>query len=135
MDTEAIGREGVGDRRRGGSWWLAIGVVMLAAAPARGQLSLGNMGPASRGGGIHQDSEPSLTINPREPRQLAASAFTWDNLRATAMVGPNAPIYVTDDGGDSWDLAYSVPSTVGAWIPTGDITLWFSEQPSSGTSL
>ncbi len=117
------------------SWPLVLVVVVLAAGPVRGQLNLVNMVPAARSGEVNQDSEPSLTINVREPRQLAASAFTWDNLKGTPMVGPNAPIYVSDDGGASWDLAYSVPSTVGAWVPTGDITLWFSEKHSNDTSL
>src|SRR5205823_1564473 len=40
-----------------------------------------------------------------------------------------------EDGGLSWDLAYSVPSTAGAQFPTGDITLWFSGKPSGTTSL
>ncbi len=116
-----------------GRWRLRLG--FLGAAPASAQLTLVNMVPASRSGEINQDSEPSLTINRRHPKQLAASAFTWDNLQGPPMIGANAPIYVTVDEGDSWDVAYSVPSTVGAFFPTGDITLWFSEQPSGSTSL
>lgn len=122
-------------RRRRWSWPLAMALGFLGAAPASAQLTLVNMVPASRSGEINQDSEPSLTINRRHPKQLAASAFTWDNLQGPPMIGANAPIYVTVDEGDSWDVAYSVPSTVGAFFPTGDITLWFSEQPSGSTSL
>lgn len=107
---------------------------VAGAAPARAQLTLVNMVPASRSGETNQDSEPSLTINRRDPQQLAASAFTWDNLKGPPMIGPNAPIYVSVDGGNSWDLAYSVPSTAGAQFPTGDITLWFTEKPAGGTS-
>ena len=120
---------------RAGSWALAVALGALAAAPARGQITVVNMVPASRSGELNQDSEPSVTINPRHPRQLAATAFTWDSLKGWPMIGANAPIYVSEDGGDTWDVAYSVPSTAGATFPTGDITLWFSETPSGTTSL
>jgi hypothetical protein len=106
-----------------------------AALPARAQLTVVNMVPASRSGETNQDSEPSLTINRRIPEQLAASAFTRDSLKGLRVIGPNAPIHVSVNGGDSWDLAYSVPSTTGGQFPTGDVTLWFTDKPSGSTSL
>ena len=117
------------------SWGFSVALGALATGPARGQLTLVNMVPAARSGEVNQDSEPSVTINRRHPRQLAASAFTWDNLTGPPMLTANAPIYVSEDGGDSWDVAYSVPSTAGGAFPTGDITLWFSEKHSGSTSL
>jgi hypothetical protein len=50
------------------------------------------------------------------------------------MVGPNAPIYVSTDGGLTWDLAFNVPSVVGQFA-THDITLRFSSSPKADTSL
>jgi hypothetical protein len=114
---------------------MVVAACLSTAAPALGQLTLVNMVPPKRSGEVNQDSEPSLTINRRNPEQLAASAFTWDNLKGSPMIGPNAPIYVSVDGGQSWDVAFCVPSAAGASYPTGDITLWFSEKPSSSTSL
>jgi hypothetical protein len=37
-----------------------------------------NVIPRLRSGEKHQDSEPSLAVNPRNPLQIAASAFTPD---------------------------------------------------------
>ena len=78
-----------------------------------------NMIPQSLSGETNQDSEPNLAVNPANPRQIAGSAFTPD-----PMGGPNAPIYVSTDGGDSWSLNSIVPSA--GSIGTGDITLRFA---------
>ena len=78
-----------------------------------------NMIPQSLSGETNQDSEPNLAVNPANPKQIAGSAFTPD-----PMGGPNAPIYVSTDGGDSWSLNSIVPSAGG--IGTGDITLRFA---------
>ncbi|HKW56632.1 MAG TPA: sialidase family protein [Candidatus Acidoferrum sp.] len=107
-----------------------------------------NMVPKSRSGETCQDSEPTLTMNPHDHDQLAASAFTWDNLcnapgspgvPATwfqlAMSGASAPIYVSLDRGEHWHLAKNVPSTVGARTPTGDITLHFSHTRAGSTDV
>ena len=84
-----------------------------------------------------QDSEPNLAVNPANPLHIAASAFTRD-----PMGGPNAPIYVSADGGRTWSLNFIVPSQA----MTGDITLKFSPNtnvlyagilrvPATGTRL
>ncbi|MBV9831349.1 MAG: hypothetical protein JOZ82_07110, partial [Marmoricola sp.] len=78
-----------------------------------------NIVPKSLSGETNQDSEPSLAVNPSNPLQIAASAFTPDPLG-----GANAPIFVTDDGGTTWRLNPIVPSQAGR--ATGDITLRFS---------
>src|SRR5215218_10911557 len=75
-----------------------------------------NIIPNFLSGERNQDSEPSLAVNPANPLQMAASAFTRD-----PMGGPNAPIYVSDDGGRTWSLNSIVPSE----IDTGDISPHF----------
>src|SRR5215208_7824777 len=76
-----------------------------------------NMVPKSNSDEVFQDSEPHIAVNPTKPQQIAASAFTPDPLR-----GPNAPIYVSTNGGHTWRLSPIVPSGAGQFFPTGDIT-------------
>lgn len=47
-----------------------------------------NMIPHSLSGEDRMDSEPNITVNPANPRHMAASAFTPDPL-----LSGNAPIY------------------------------------------
>src|SRR5829696_2228935 len=84
-----------------------------------------NMVPKSNSNESEQDSEPHLAVNPTNPRQIAASAFTPDPLG-----GPNAPIYASTNGGLTWTLNSIVPSAVGGSFPTGDITTDFSGGPN-----
>ena len=82
-----------------------------------------NMIPRSLSGETNQDSEPNLAVNPADPTQIAATAFTPDPLQ-----GPLAPVYVSNDGGQSWALNLIVPgagNAVGFYLPTADITLRF----------
>src|SRR5581483_3089395 len=51
-----------------------------------------NMIPRSLSGEEHQDSEPTIAVNPANPLQIAASAFTPD-----PAAGPRAPIFVSTD--------------------------------------
>ncbi len=77
-----------------------------------------NIIPRSRSGEIQQDSEPNLAVNPANPQQMVASAFTFDSSG-----GPNrAPVYVSNDGGNTWLLSSIVPSPG----QTLDITLRFA---------
>jgi hypothetical protein len=76
-----------------------------------------NMVPRSNSDEVFQDSEPHIAVNPTNPQQIAASAFTPDPLR-----GPNAPIYMSTNGGLTWRLNPIVPSGAGQFFPTGDIT-------------
>src|SRR5215213_1962205 len=71
-----------------------------------------NMIPKSLSNESEQDSEPHLAVNPTNPQEIAASAFTPNPL------GGNAPIYVSTNGGLTWSLNAIVPSAV----ITGDIT-------------
>jgi hypothetical protein len=76
-----------------------------------------NMIPNDRSGEQNQDSEPNITVDPLNPQRIAGSAFT-PNLAGN----PNAPIYVSTDGGSTWTLASIVPSS-DSLVGTGDITL------------
>src|SRR5215207_9087442 len=82
-----------------------------------------NIIPRARSGETQQDSEPNLAVNPENPQQLAASAFTIDT-----SAGPDrAPIYMSNDGGNTWTMSLILPSMGG----TRDITLAFG----SGNTL
>ena len=87
-------------------------------------IKLVNMIPSSMSGETNQDSEPNIAVNPANPRQIAGSAFTPNPLGGT-----NAPIYVSNDGGDSWLLNAIVPSQNGS--PTADITLRFASESNT----
>lgn len=133
--------------------------TLLAAAALETQVPIGystrvtvvNMIPFSMSSESHQDSEPSLAVNPANPLQIAASAFTpisaGDQAQTITQVlrddlgfnaGPEgfgpivqleeieAPAYVSTDGGLHWRLNPIVPhgnSVTG----TFDMTLSFSD--------
>ena len=80
-----------------------------------------NMIPKSLSGETNQDSEPNIAVNPANPLQIVGTAFTPD-----PMGGPNAPIYVSSDGGQTWLLNSIVPSSAGSNSGTFDITPRFS---------
>lgn len=101
-------------------------VLVCVSLPAPAQTRLVNMVPNIRSGETNQDAEPTITVDPNNHARMAGSAFTWDNLTMGPNVTASAPIYVSTDGGNTWSLAFIVPSKVGAGFPTGDITLNFS---------
>jgi hypothetical protein len=88
-----------------------------AATSSLSDVLVVNMIPRSLSGETEQDSEPFLAVNPVNPLEMVASAFTPDPFG-----GPQAPVYVSKDGGNSWDLRSTVPSNV----QTGDITVAYS---------
>jgi len=115
---------------------IVLSLLALAfALSASAQITIVNMVPQSRSGESNQDAEPTITVNPANPLQLAASAFTWDNLTGGPMTGAFAPIYVSVDGGATWSNVLSVPSTAGSSFPTGDIQPRFTAAPSGTTSM
>jgi hypothetical protein len=61
--------------------------------------------PASLSGETNQDSEPFLAIQPTNPQVMVASAFTPNPISATG----NAPVYVSQDGGNTWVLNAITP--------------------------
>jgi hypothetical protein len=65
------------------------------------------------------DSEPSIAVNPRNPRQIAVVAFsgsTWGN-------GKLAPIWQSNDGGANWTRNNVLPAPVAASGAIGDQTI------------
>ena len=75
--------------------------------------------PQALSGETNQDSEPNIAVNPANPKQIVATAFTPDPLG-----GSNAPIYLSTDGGTTWSLNTIVPSA--GSLGTGDITTRFT---------
>src|SRR5881275_3249232 len=71
--------------------------------------------PLSLSGETWQDAEPFLALYASNPKLMAASAFT-PNPGGSASA--TAPIFVSDDGGDSWTLRNTLPSQ----SMTADIT-------------
>jgi hypothetical protein len=82
-----------------------------------------DMIPASLSGETWQDAEPFLTIFATNPNLLAASAFT-PNPGGPAST--TAPIYVSEDGGNTWSLRNTLPSNA----QTADITHAPGESPA-----
>ncbi len=82
-----------------------------------------DMIPASLSGETWQDAEPFLTTFASNPNILAASAFT-PNPGGPAST--TAPIYVSDDSGNTWSLRNTLPSNV----QTADITHAGGESPA-----
>ncbi|MEV7027695.1 hypothetical protein [Kitasatospora sp. NPDC093558] len=87
-----------------------------------------NLTPKSLSGEAEHDAEPFLAVNPENPAEMVATAFTPD-----PMGGGFAPVYVSTDGGNTWALNTIVPG--GGVFPgttqpfaTGDITVAFADR-------
>jgi len=87
---------------------------MITAAAAVVPVLVVNMIPKSMSGEENQDSEPCIAVNAADAQQIAATAFTPD-----PMGGDMAPIFISQDGGNTWTLNSIVPSEQ----ITGDITI------------
>ena len=74
--------------------------------------------PKSLSAETNQDSEPNIAVNPQNPNQIVATAFTPDPAG-----GDLAPVFVSNDGGQTWSLNTIVPSQ---GEMTGDISVAFS---------
>ncbi|WP_143136045.1 hypothetical protein [Burkholderia ubonensis] len=103
-----------------------VAIALLVGCTNASTNRLVNMIPQTRSGETNQDAEPTITVDYNYNNRMAGSAFTWDNLTGSPMISSTAPIYVSNDSGNTWTLAYVVPSELGAESPTGDITLSFS---------
>jgi hypothetical protein len=93
-------------------------------------ISVVNMIPNSWSDEENQDCEPCLSVNPANPSEMIATAFTYDNPAGTSAVSPAmstawAPLYYSTDGGQTWTLQNVMPSGVGAILPTFDVTARF----------
>src|SRR5215510_10571734 len=90
------------------------------AGKAANEVLVVNMIPRALSGESHQDSEPTIAVNPANPLQIAASAFTPD-----PGGGDLAPIFTSVDGGNTWTLKSIVPSSAADGSATSDITVSF----------
>src|SRR6266542_477985 len=75
--------------------------------------------PQNVSGEARHDAEPNIAVNPENPRQIIATAFTRDPLN-----GSRAPIFTSNDGGDTWSLRSIVP---GGPI-TADISVGYGDR-------
>lgn len=76
-----------------------------------------NMIPKSLSGETNQDSEPFLAVDNQVTRRMAGSAFTPNPFGTSG----NAPIYVSTNNGNTWQLCMIVPSH--GSLGTRDITI------------
>lgn len=95
-------------------------IVLVFFSFGYSQITVVNMVPNWASDEEEQDSEPNIAVNYNNPTEIAASAFT-----PNPFGGSQAPVYVSTDGGLTWDHNYIVPSTAGSWSGTKDITLHF----------
>ena len=83
-------------------------------------MNIVNVIPQSMSGETHQDSSPSIAVNPNNPREIVISALTPD-----PNGGPNAPVFVSTDGGATWALKTIMPGS--GTTGTGGITLKYGQ--------
>jgi Abnormal spindle-like microcephaly-assoc'd, ASPM-SPD-2-Hydin len=82
-------------------------------------ITLVNIIPNLSSGETNQDSEPNLAVNPANPLELAATAFTPSPNSGSK----NSPIFYSSDGGLTWSLKDIIAGT-----PVRDQTLRFATQ-------
>lgn len=80
-------------------------------------LTIVNMIPSLASGETNQDSEPNLAVNPANPLEIAATAFTPSPNAGSA----NSPVFYSNDGGSTWSLKDIIAGT-----PVRDQTLRFA---------
>ena len=77
--------------------------MRVGAAPAHAKVV--DLIPASLSGETNQDSEPFLAVQAANPQIMVASAFTPNPISNTG----NAPLYVSEDAGNTWVLNAITP--------------------------
>jgi hypothetical protein len=95
---------------------LSLGFFTVARAGQPQAVQVINMIPNSLSGETNRDSEANVAVNPANPSQIAATAFTPDPLNSG-----NGPIFVSTDGGLTWALNVVLPGG----NRTVDVTLRF----------
>jgi hypothetical protein len=102
--------------------WLALFASLSAVA----QVKVVDMIPPALSDETHFDGEPYVTVNPANPRLIAATAFML-----TPAGSPNGPLLVSTDGGATWATQNVIPSSPGG-LNTFDVTIRFN---SAGTAF
>src|SRR5256884_8282037 len=75
------------------------------AGAAQAHTKVVDLIPASLSGETNQDSEPFLAVQAVNPQIMVASAFTPNPISNAG----NAPVYVSEDGGNTWVLSAITP--------------------------
>ena len=92
---------------------LAPLLLVLLAAPIGAQITVVNMMPAKWPGETTQNSEPSLAINGTIPNFVVTSAFA--SQFHFCRYATNAPIFVSVDNGNNWQLVCVLPTASTRW--------------------
>jgi hypothetical protein len=100
---------------------LSLAFFAVARAGQTQAVQVINMIPNSLSGETNRDSEPNVAVNPANPSQIAATAFTPDPLASGS-----GPIFVSTDGGLTWALNVVLPGG----DRTVDVTLRFGGNSS-----
>ncbi|TMC54253.1 MAG: hypothetical protein E6J20_04055 [Chloroflexi bacterium] len=79
-----------------------------------------NIIPQSLSGETNFDSEPSIAVNPSDPRQIVVTSFTPD----TASPVTTGPYFFSSDGGSTWSQNSVIPGG-NATFGTKDISVRF----------
>jgi hypothetical protein len=71
---------------------------------------------------VKENSEPSLAVNPLDPRQIIAGAFAWNFFPITAI---QQPYFKSTDGGSTWNDYGTIPHSDKslAWLQDGSAAL------------
>lgn len=93
------------------------GLFGLCFGVRSSQIMVVDIIPESLSGETVNDSEPNLAVNPANPLEIAASAYTEEPLN-----GNIAPIFTSTNGGQTWSCRSIIPSPQEVF----DITLRFS---------
>jgi len=80
-------------------------LLVRGQSPVNRTIKVVNLIPASLSGETNQDSEPFLAIQTANPQVMVASAFTPNPFSSSG----NAPVYVSQDGGNTWVLNAITP--------------------------
>lgn len=101
-------------------------ILLLISNRLVSQIQVVNMVPQLQSNQTDHDAEPNIAVNPANNLQIVGTAFTPDPLG-----GPNAPIYISTDGGLTWALNSIIPGNHTTY-GTGDISVRFA---GSGNQL
>jgi hypothetical protein len=83
------------------------GAFVIASVPFGAQVKVVNIVPYAQSGEASPDPEPSISINPRDAKQLVIGSITWGE--DVCQSRKRAPLFVSYSGGDRWGLSCVIP--------------------------